>query len=986
MMRRAVAASSRGGLLALAVLNLASAPLWAQTSASILGTVMDETKVGVPGVTVTVTNTGTGQVRGAHTGADGAYTITELPLGVYTVRAELAGFKTVSRAGIELTVNRRARVDLVLSLGPVTEVVSVLADAPLVEAVSNEMGTLVDNRRIERLPLNGRNTLSLVSLVPGAQGLEARSEQGFNINKVAFNGVRPELSAWLLDGGDNTSSLRNYGNPVPNPDAVQEFRVISNNYSAEYGRSAGAIVNVATKSGTNEFHGGAFEFFRHDALNADDPFLGAPPRLEQHQFGATLGGPIVKERTFFFVSYQGFRRQREANLASLIPTEATAIAAASVPTERERQGDFSQSVFQGRPVTIIDPLTGLPFPGNVIPPERISPVAARFLDLVVPVPNAPAVGPNAYIGFVPLSDPSKQLFARFDHVLSDRHRFTLSYFLNDSTEEEATSYIPYFYRDNTNTQHNVSLHEYWTPRANLLNHFRLSYARSAGSRTLRNEPSLLASDLGIDFGTLPAGPPVGPSFRVTGYFDAIAAPGGPKTSNNYTLSDSLDWIKGRHTFKFGAEVWLRRLFDHTQDDRNGGDFRFNGSVTGNSLADFLLGQVSDRFRYRATSYKSNNQWSFYGYVQDNFRVSSRLTLNLGLRYELDLYPVHPLDLLAVYTPGRESTCVPQAPTGIVFPCDPGVPRSGFDNDYDNIAPRLGFAYDVTGDGKTVVRGGYGKAYAFQILNVLQGGQTSIPFSLTAEVRNTAARNRPSTIALANPWASVAGGNPFPLDVDPASLTFPTRGSYSANRTDLPVGYYHQFNLSFQRQLGPSTVVEVAYVGNRGRDLVSSFNINQAVLSPAGTAANVDARRPLGSTPFLDLLEFEGVIPSWYDSLQARVERRFRGGFTVLGSYTFGKAIDYTSWHDSRSSWSDPRRPELDKGPADFNRKHLAVLSFLWEVPFFEDRKGALGALLGGWQINGIGTYYSGLPFTVLSGRDNNLDGVSQNDRPNAVGD
>ncbi len=958
-----------------ALLIVGAVPLWAQTTASIYGTITDPQQGVLPGASVTATNTLTNESRTVETNNLGNYSFSNLSLGIYRVQAELSGFRKTIREGIELSLNRNAKVDIKLELGELSETILVESDAPLVEATTNEMGTLVDQRRIVQLPLNGRNTLSLVSLIPGAQQLDSRTEQGFNINRVAFNGIRPELSGWLLDGGDNTTTLRNYGNPAPNPDAMQEFRVISNNYSAEYGRSAGAIVNVATKSGTNAYHGTGFEFLRNDSLNADHFFLGAPSKLSQHQFGGTLGGPIVRDKTFFFASYQGFRRARE-----------TFSNSALVPTELERQGDFSQSVFQGKPVTIIDPLTGVAFSGNVIPPQRISPIAVKFFNTVVPLPNKPERGPNGYSATFPLQDPSNEVLGKIDHIFSARHKLSGSYFLNDSVIEDAVSPIPYQYRDNTNRQHNINVHEYWTVRPNLLNHMRFSYSRSAGSRTLRAEPQIKASDLGIKYGNLPSGPIVAPDFYLTGYFNAAAGSGGPKTSNNYTLAESIDWMKGRHGLKFGTEVWLRRFFDVTQDGRNGGDFRFNGNVTGNSVADMLLGYVSDRFRYRDSSYKSNNQWAFYWFAQDNFRISNRLSLSLGVRHEVDMYPVHPGDLLTAYVPGMQSTCVPQAPTGIVFPCDPGIPRAGLNNDYNNLAPRVGLAYDLRGDGKTVLRGGYGLSYAFQIFNTLQGGQINIPWALIDEVKNTAKKNQPSSILLADPFAAVAGGNPFPTKVDPANLKFPASGNYTSNSLDLPVGFVHQYNVSIQQQLGASTVVELSYVANRGDKLIGEFNINQAVLSPTGTAANIDARRPLGSTPFKDLTMFRSTVRSWYDSFQGRLEKRFSQGYSVLASYTLGKTIDYASWHASGSNWSNPRQPELNKALADYDRRHTLAVSFLWELPFFSQSGGIARSLLGGWQLGGIASYYSCIPVDVTVEKDNNLDGVSGNERPNVVGD
>ena len=946
----------------------------AQTTASIYGTVTDVQEGVLPGATVTATNTLTNEVRTTETSEVGTYSLLNLSLGRYQIKVELPGFKTLIRDGVELSLNRNARVDFKLELGELAETISVQADAPLVEATSNEMGALVDQRRVQELPLNGRNTLSLVSLIPGVQKLESRTEQGFNINPVAVNGTRPELSNMLLDGGDNTTTLRNYGSPVPNPDAVQEFRVITNNYSAETGRSVGAVVNVVTKSGTNQLHGSAFEYLRNDSLNSDNFFLGAPDKLDQHQFSGTVGGPIVKDKTFFFASYQGFRRAREQ-------FKNTAL----VLTERERRGDFSQSVFQGKPVTLIDPLSGAPFANNQIPESQISPVARKFLDLVVPLPNNPQRGPNGYTVTMPLSDPANEVLAKIDHVFSVNHKLSGSYFFNDSVIEEATSEIPFHFRDNTNRQQNINIHEYWTISPTVLNHLRLTYARSAGSRALRAEPMISAADLGIKYGNLPSGPPVAPGFSVSGYFGAAASSGGPKTSNNYTLAEGLDWIKGRHNLKFGGELWLRRFFDVTQDSRNGGEFQFTGRAAGNSAGDLLLGYVN-RFRYREASYKSNNQWAFYWFVQDNIRLNSRLSLNLGVRHEIDMYPVHPLDLITAYVPGMQSTCVPQAPTGIVFPCDPGIPRAGLKNDYNNIGPRVGLAYDVRGDGRTVLRGGYGVSYAFQIFNTLQGGQINIPWALIAEVRNTAPANQPTSILLEDPFASVLGGNPFPLKVDPENLVFPESGNYTSNALDLPFGYVHQFNFSIQQQIGPSMVTELSYVGNRGRKLIGEFNINQAVLSPTGTTKDVNDRRPFGPAPFLDLSMFKSAVSSWYDSFQARIEKRFSKGYTLLGSYTLGKALDYASWHASGGSWSDPRYPELDKGRADFDQRHILALSFLWELPFFAQSGGIKKSLLGGWQLSGVGTYYSGNPVTVTCEEDHGIDGVDGNDRPNLIGD
>ena len=369
------------------------------------------------------------------------------------------------------------------------------------------------------------------------------------------------------------------------------------------------------------------------------------------------------------------------------------------------------------------------------------------------------------------------------------------------------------------------------------------------------------------------------------------------------------------------------------------------------------------------------------------RLSNRLSLTLGLRHEIDMYPVHPGDLIAAYVPGMQSTCVPQAPTGIVFPCDPGIPRAGLNNDYNNLAPRIGVAYDLRGDGKTVLRGGYGVTYAFQIFNTLQGGQINTPWALIEETTNGAAQNYPSQIQLADPWVKV-GGNPLPMKVDPANLKFPAGNSYSANPLDLPVGLVHQYNFSIQQQLGASTVVELSYVGNQGRGLIGEFNINQAVLSPTGTTGYSKSEFPPADGRYRlskisrssRVLSRPGTIPS-------------RPGLRNVSARDTA-CLDPTP-SGNRSIGRRGMRPALP-GRIRIIRKSTrrcpisisgtyCLVSFLWDLPFFNQSGGVARSLLGGWQLSGIASYYSGIPVDITVENDNNADGVSGNERPNVVG-
>ncbi len=950
----------------------------AQTTAAIFGTVTDSSKGVLPGAAITATNTLTNESRTTETNEIGYYNLPSLSLGVYTVRAEMPGFKTTVHSGIELSLNRNARVDIELPVGEVSEVVSVSGDAPLVESTTNEMGALIDTRRVEQLPLNGRNPLSLVSLVPGAQELKVINEQGYQNNKVVMNGARPEESAWLLDGGANNTPLRNYGQDVPNPDALQETRVISNNYSAEYGSSVGAVVNIVTRSGSNEFHGSAFEFVRDRSLTAMNFFEHSKTPLKQHQFGGTFGGPIIKDKTFFFASVQSFRRDTE-----------TFNNGAVVPTSAERGGDFSKSVDKkGKPLVIKDPLTGQPFSGAIIPSNRLNAVALSILDVMIPLPNDPARGPNALFARAETPIRNNQALGKVDHQLSTNHKLSAAYFWSNNSQiaRFPSGNIDYQWSDSNTSQHNVNIHEYWTVSPTLLNHLRFTFLRSVG-RQVQYPLDTSLVELGSNFAPL-AVPDlkIPPSVAVTGYFSATTPGGGDRRYNNFNFANATEWLLNKHNLKFGAEGSVVRFHDLTTSGRLGGNFIFDGTFTGNGMADLLLGSAKS-MEWGPPTDKYQDSWTLHGYAQDNFRIVPRLTLNLGLRYDLEPLGVHKRDELIAYVPGKQSTCVPQAPVGIVFPCDEGIPRAGAQNDNNNFGPRLGLAYDMFGDGRTVLRGGYGIFYQVTINNVTQEQQVSTPFSIREVMRNTNATG-PSSINLSDPWKQ-RGGSPYPVSFDPSNLKFPATGGYAFQKFDMRTGFFHQYNLSVQRQIGTTWVTELAYVGNLGRKLTTQRDINSPLLTAGATSANIDARRPL-NPPFLAMRATEDLAESSYNAFQARVEKRLSSSLSVLGSYTYSKTIDFASWHDSQSRWLDPRNIALNKGLSDFDLRHTAVISWLWQSP--EPQSRLARAFLGGWSINGIASFYSGRPVGggtasngINTGRDNDYDGETNNDRPNLVG-
>jgi hypothetical protein len=939
-----------------------------QTTASIFGTVSDESGAIVSGARIEATNTLTNEVRTTVTEGAGSYNLPELSVGLYRIRIECQGFKTAIRDGIQLSLNRNAMVNVQLVVGALSEQVSVTGDAPLLEATTNEMGGLVDQKRVVDLPLNGRNTLSLVSLVPGVGALTTTNSQGFSTNTAGINGQRPEDSNWLLDGGDNTTPLRNYGNNVPNPDAVQEFRVITSNYEAQYGRSVGGVINVITKSGSNDFHGSLFEFLRNRSLNARNFFQATTTPLVQNQYGGSFGGPIVKNKTFFFGSYQGYS-QRTA------PFQNSAL----VPTAAERGGDFSNSKDKtGKPITINDPVTGQPFPNGIIPASRVSPVAQAYLKLAIPLPNAPQVGPNALVQSASQPTDETQYLLKVDHIFSEKHKLSAGFFWDSNSQgQRFLNSVDWIRRSIQDKQQNVSLHEYWIISPNKLNHFALTFTRSAANR-LVTPNNVSMNDFGSNFAPLPQGPQMPPEVEVSGYLTLGSPIGGPKTANNYSANESFSWMRGRHELMFGMDAGMRKLMDWTTGSSEGGHFLFDGTASGNALADLMLGSVK-QLDVVAQQYKTDAQWFLYGFAQDKMRLTSKLVFTLGLRYEWNAPPVSATNELVTYRPGQQSSCVPQAPVGLVFPCDSGIPRAGFHADLNNYAPRLGIAYDVFGNGKTIVRTGYGIFYAFALFNSLQDPETSTPFSFNETIRNT---------TLATPYAPV-GGSPFPFQLDPAHLRFPTPIAFGSNGTagfvdpNLRTGYVQQYNFSIQRQFGKDWSGEVAYLGNASRKLTGSRDINSPTPSPIASSANLDQRRPL-YPEFTVMSETSGFVNASYNALQARIEKRFSRGLTLLGSYTLSKSLDDASTFGSDSHWTNQNDIRLDHAASDFYQRQLFVVSGVWELPFFRNSKGISRQVLGGWSANAIGTFYAGLPINILTNTDKNFDGVNS-DRPNVVG-
>jgi len=635
-------------LIQVVVMLCAAMPAAAQlTTTTLFGTVSDSTGALVFAAEVTATNIGTNLTRTVATNVEGQYRVDFLPIGNYTVEIVAAGFKKFQQAGVILELSQSARVDAKLELGAVTDTVSVTSDVPLVNTSNASLGRTVENAEITQLPIVGRNVYTLLTLTPGVENSQNTIVLGFPEQRTIINGSADSGAGsvnYYLDGGNNMTGLRNTGNIAPNPDAVQEFRVITNNYSAEFGKFAGGVVNIITKSGSNQLHGSLFEFFRNNVLNANSYGALAKPPLRRNQFGGAVGGPVIHDKTFFFGSYSGLRQ-----------TTASLLNSAIVPTARERSGDFSLS----KPAPI-DPVTKAVFPGGLIPTSRFDPIALNILNKSIPLSN---VSGNIFQGQVRSPYNTDEFLAKMDHTLSPNQQFSFSYFNTSGNNLVSPGgNLPWSVQQFTWRQHNANASETWTVNPNTVNQAWLTYTRNFGGRL--NLPQTSLGDLGSKYQI--QGTPSLPQITVTGYFTLTQAIAGPVAGTNfYSLRDVLSYTHGPHTFKFGGEVSLNKDVQQTLLN-NYGVFNFDGSKAGNALADFLLG-AARTFNQDAPVTALDNSWSTALFIQDDWRIRKNLTLNLGLRYDLQTPPTDQHDRELTFRQGVQSTVYPTSAGRSAFP-------------------------------------------------------------------------------------------------------------------------------------------------------------------------------------------------------------------------------------------------------------------------------------------------------------------------------
>jgi carboxypeptidase family protein/TonB-dependent receptor-like protein len=1058
-------------LLVCCLLLVFASLCWAQKdTGNIVGTVRDSSGAVVPRASVTITDVDRGTASSTVTNTTGEYVSGPLKIGRYRIKVEKEGFKTVSVGPIELNVQERPSVNITLQVGQVQQEVTVTSQGPQLETETSDLGQVVTSHRIETLPLNGRNYAQLAQLGAGVVPAEpgSREEKSFGFSS---NGARALQNNFLLDGVDNNSNLGDLLNEStyviqPSVDAIGEFKVQTNAYSAEFGRGNGAIMNAVIKSGTNQFHGDVYEFVRNekfDATNAFDQFGKQP--YKQNQFGATLGGPIIKNRTFFFADYEGLRVRQATPILNVIPTpqmiagnftdNLTNLAAMAVdpntgqPTSQpalDCNGNptYFGEIFNTRLTQASnlnpDGFCGVPIASggqlNVFPNGLTDPLAAR-LSKFYPAPNTNLSGSNFLVD--PARRETRNNFdIRVDHKISSKDDAFARF-----SYEDQPSVIPapfnnlldgggFFDGIEDNSYRSLALSETHTFSPTLVNEFRAGYNRINAHRfqlnfdkNIAGDPSYGINYPGIPFNSINGGLPeidFGDGTVTIGSSTFLPS---VEVQNSYVFTDNLTWVHGRHSLKVGTEI-RREQFTIFQPAASRGNLGFGSDFTdnpaapstgGSAFASFLLG-IPDFGEITSMHNVDYHRPIYSFYAQDDFRVTPRLTLNLGLRYELFTTIKEGHDQQATFDFASQGLLVPKGQTMELTPTlAASIPiiRTGsrglIDPDLNNFAPRVGLAYQITD--KLVLRTGYGIFY---------GGQENGPYS------NPSPGFNPPFFSIQsfNVNCGLASANPAPGQTDcsipdfnvlsqgfPAnSLSDPNTPLLFSVDPNLRTPYNQQWHFGLQYQLPAQTLLDVSYAGSRGTKLFAFYNGNQAVPTPDQTA-DLLPRRPVHTCntsllPNCDPSVFDTTINTFrsnafsnYSSLQTRLQKRLTRGLQFEASYTYSHALDDASSANLGSfatgDFRDQRFPQNEYGNADFDIRHRFVLSYMYELPFGKGKtfvgnaSGLLNQIIGGWEVAGITSASTGNYFTPTDIATNlsNSDGggdVASSARPNRIGD
>jgi hypothetical protein len=958
---------------ALLLLTAAGAMAQGSGTGQISGSVRDAAGLAVPGAQIRATQTDTGLTRTLQSGADGSYSLPSLPVGPYRMQITKEGFSEYAQTGIVLQVDSSPTIDAVLKVGSVTERVEVTADAAMVETHSTGVGQVVDQRRVVELPLNGRQPQYLIFLAGAATTAppgNLNSTKNYPTVVISVAGATAAGLTYNLDGATHNDPYSNQALPIPFPDALQEFKLETSALPAQYGQHSAAAVNAVTKSGGNGIHGDAFEFLRNGVFNARDFFAASRDTLKRNQYGGTLGGPIRRDKLFFFLGYQATKQRSD-------PTNGIAF----IPTAAMQTGDFtafaSPACNGGRQLNLA---AASGFTDNKIAPSLLSPAALKIMKYYPPTTNE--CGKEIY-GSGANSDEHLGL-GRIDYQMSTKQslfgRYYGAHLVNPSPYAEGGNPLALNNAGINAFDESVALADTYLITSNMVNTFHATFNRGALDKF--QNPAIGPSDVGIaaysymHFMVLNAGTfTTGTVFAHAGNYD----------STTMQVADDISAQKGSHQLAGGGN-WIHSLNNNTINLNAAGQYTFSGQFTGTALGDFLTGQLATMTQGNPALLYDRQQY-VGAYAQDVWRATKRLTVSYGLRWEPFLPNYFKQDRVSQidytgFVRNVHSSVYVNAPAGMSFPGDPGYPGTGVTSKrLANFMPRIGIVFDPKGDGRTSIRASFGRFYSTTHLFYDAQWAYESPWG------NLLAANLANGVKLENPWANYPGGNPFPLTISKASV-FPPNGTYTTYLNNANPSYMQQWNLSIQRQLGSNWLISASYLGNNLIHGWAFRQINPGVYAPGATTGNISTRRVFylqnptqGQFYGSVALQDDGATAAYNGGLFS-IQRRLSNGFTVLGNYTWSHCITDLIPNDSGATYVNPFNRRADRGNcAGIDHRSIVNISAVYQTPKFAAR--GLALLASGWQLSAIVGAQSGTYMTVTSGVDTAFTGIG-GQRPNQI--